>query len=159
MAPGLPIFVPSFSPPRAIERLTPRRQLDALAHAAASGGARDKILYGVALQRLGHFVSARRWFAAAVRAAPADPDARVADAVGRFDKDAPQRAFSRLGPLVRVFPHAPTVRFHLGLLLLWMNQVKQAKAELRLARAAGPGTPLANEADMLLKRLDSVRTR
>jgi predicted Zn-dependent protease len=159
MAPGLPIFVPSFSPPRAIERLTPRRQLDALARAAATGGARAKILYGVALQRLGRFVSARRWFAAAVRAAPDDPEARVADAVGRFDKDAPQRAFSRLGPLVRVFPHAPTVRFHLGLLLLWVNQVKQAKAELRLARAAAPGTPIANEADVFLKRLGSIRTR
>ena len=159
MAPGLPVFVPSFSPPRAIERLAPQRQLAALAHAAAGGGARERILYGVALQRLGRFVSARRWFAAAVRAAPDDPEARVADAVGRFDKDAPQRAFSRLGPLVRVFPHAATVRFHLGLLLLWVNQVKQAKAELRLARAAAPGTPLANEADLLLKRLAPVRTR
>ena len=159
MAPGLPIFVPSFSPPRAIERLTPRRQLDALARAAATGGGRAKILYGVALQRLGRFVSARRWFAAAVRAAPDDPEARVADAVGRFDKDAPQRAFSRLGPLVRVFPHAPTVRFHLGLLLLWVNQVKQAKAELRLARAAAPRTPIGKEADLFLKRLGSIRTR
>ena len=91
--------------------------------------------------------------------ADAEEEAQVAAAVGRYDKDAPQRAFSRLGPLVRVFPHAPTVRFHLGLLLLWLNQVEQAKKELRLARAEGPGTPIGKEADVFLKRLSRLRTR
>jgi len=62
-------------------------------------------------------------------------------------------AFSRLGPLVRVFPRAPTVRFHLGLLLLWTGRVDAAKVELRRARAEGPQTPLGREASAFLSRI------
>ena len=63
-----------------------------------TGGAHAKILYGIALQQLGHPLSAERQFAAAARLAPNDPDARAAAAVGLFDKDNPSRAFGRLGP-------------------------------------------------------------
>jgi Flp pilus assembly protein TadD len=152
-APGRPTFVPSFSPPPLLARLSPARQLAALAHAARGGGVRAKLLYGVALQRLERPVSAERQYAAAAALAPRDPDARVAAAVGLFDKDRPALAFSRLGPLVKVFPRAPTVRFHLGLLLLWSGQVKAAKMELRLARAEGPQTPLGREASAFLARI------
>jgi hypothetical protein len=48
------------------------------------------------------------------------------------------------------------VRFHLGLCLLWLGSVKQAKAELRLARAAGPRTPLGVEAAAFLSRLKGI---
>ena len=68
-------------------------------------------------------------------------------------KDAPQRAFSRLGPLARRFPRAPTVRFHLGLLLLWLGDVKDARVQLRRAAAEGPATPLGREAQRFLDRL------
>jgi tetratricopeptide (TPR) repeat protein len=152
-APGRPTFVPSFSPPASLDRLSPARQLAALARAARGGNVRAKLLYGVALQRLERPVSAERQYAAAAALAPRDPDARVAAAVGLFDKDRPALAFSRLGPLVKVFPRAPTVRFHLGLLLLWSGQVKAAKAELRLARAEGPQTPLGREASAFLARI------
>ena len=104
--PELPIFVPSFDAPARIRALSPPRQVAALERAARTGGAHAKILYGVALQRLYHPVSARRQFAAAAREAPNDPEARVAEAVGLFSKDNPSLAFTRLGPLVRVFPHA-----------------------------------------------------
>ncbi|MGH3130695.1 MAG: tetratricopeptide repeat protein, partial [Gaiellaceae bacterium] len=50
---GLPTFVPSFGPPPAIAALPPGRQLDALERAARRGGVRAKLLYGVALQRIG----------------------------------------------------------------------------------------------------------
>ena len=43
-------------------------------------------------------------------------------------------AFSRLGPLTRRFPHFASVRFHLGVLLLWHSDVREAKRQLRLAR-------------------------
>ena len=112
-----------------------------------------KLLYGIALQRLGHPVSARRAFDEAVRLAPADPQAQVAAAVGRFDKTHPERAFSRLGPLSRRYPHASTVRFHLGLLLLWLGEVKAGKRQLRLAASVEPGSPLAREAQLFLQRL------
>ena len=158
--PGLPRFVPSFPLPRRLLNLSFPQQFSALrAAAAAKGDVRAKILYGLALQQLGHPVSAEREFAAAARLAPDDPDARVAAAVGRFDKSNPSAAFSRLGPLVRVFPHAQTVRFHLGVLLLWSAQVRQARIELRQARTEAPNTPLGHEAAAYLAALRSVGTR
>ena len=89
-------------------------------------------------------------FAAAARLSPARAEAQVAAAVGLYDKDHPERAFSRLGPLVRAFPQAQTVRFHLGLLLIYLRQFPQARVELRLAVAEGPQTPLATQARVLL---------
>jgi predicted Zn-dependent protease len=129
--PGRPPFVPSFSRPRTA----------AQAHLAR----------GVVFQAALRPVSARREFEAAARLAPGDPEARVAAAVGRYDKDAPARAFSRLGPLVRLFPHAQTVRFHLGLLLIYLNDLSRARQELLLARAEGPRTRLGRRAQVLLR--------
>jgi tetratricopeptide (TPR) repeat protein len=128
--PGRPPFVPSFTRPRSA----------AQAHLAR----------GVVFQSALRPVSAEREFAAAARVSPDDPEARVAAAVGLYDKDAPARAFSRLGPLVRVFPHAQTVRFHLGLLLIYLDQLAQARRELRLAVAEGPQTRLGKRARQLL---------
>lgn len=147
---GLPTFVPSFKPPARLARLAPGQQLAALARGRS---AHSLILYGIALQRLGHPLSAERVFARAASKAPGDPDAQVAAAVGRFDKDHPERAFSRLGPLTRRFPHSATVRFHLGLLLLWLGEVKAGTRQLRLARQVGPRTPLGREADVFLQKL------
>jgi tetratricopeptide (TPR) repeat protein len=157
--PGLPPFTPSFGPPAAIARLPPAAELAALARAARQPDARAKLLYGVALQRLGRRVSAERQFAAAAALAPHDPEMRVAAAVGRFTKAHPEQAFSRLGPLVRVFPHAVTVRFHLGVLLLWLGDVKKARVELRLAHSEAPNSPLGREAKSFLSRLASIGTK
>ena len=156
--PRLPVFVPSFPEPRGLGGLSPPQQLALLRRRAAAGGAHAKILYGVALQRLEHPVSAERQFAAAARLAPNDPEARVAAAVGRFDKANPSAAFARLGPLTRVFPQAATVRFHLGLLLFWIGQVEAGKSELRRAAAEDPGSILAREGNSLLRRLQGVGT-
>src|SRR5688500_20153803 len=76
---------------------------------------RGRLLYGVVLQRLGRPVSARRAFAEAVQVAPNDVDALVADAGGRYEKNNPAAAFSRLGPLSRRFPEAATVSLRLRL--------------------------------------------
>ena len=151
--PELPIFVPSFDVPSRIRALSPARQVAVLEQAARTDGADAKILYGVALQRLYHPVSAERQFAAAAREAPNDAEARVAEAVGLFSKDNPSLAFSRLGPLVRVFPHAQTVRFHLGKLLLWIREIPKAREELQRALAEGPRTPLGMQATLLLRAL------
>jgi tetratricopeptide (TPR) repeat protein len=151
---GLPTFVPSFGPPRWLTRLAPEDQLAALARGRS---VRARLLYGVALQRLERPRSAERVFASAAAAAPDDPDAQVAAAVGRFDKDRPERAFSRLGPLTRRFPHAATVRFHLGLLLLWLGQVPEGTRQLRLARDDAPGSPLGREAADFLEKLAAAK--
>jgi hypothetical protein len=158
-APGLPTFVPSFPIPLRIRVLAPAQQLPALRRAAERGGAHAKILYGTALQQLGHPLSAERQFAASARLAPNDPDARAAAAFGLFDKQDPARAFGRLGPLTRVFPRAQTVRFHLGLLLIWSAQVEAARKQLRLARAEAPRSLLGTQAASYLTALRKVGTR
>jgi len=150
---GMPVVVLSFEPPDALDRLTPAQQLDRLRSDAVRGGAREKLLFGVALQRLGRQLSARAQYDRAAALAPRDAEAQVAAAVGRFDKERPDAAFSRLGPLARRFPGEPTVRFHLGLLLLWMGDVEDARRQLTLARTADPADPLAREAARFLERL------
>jgi tetratricopeptide (TPR) repeat protein len=157
-APGLPRFVPSFQPPLGIRALPGPQQVVALRAAAARGGAHARILYGTALQQLGRPLSAERQFAAAARLAPGDPDARVAAAVGRFDKANPAGAFGKLGPLTRVFPKAQTVRFHLGLLLLWSAQVKEARNQLRQARREAPNSLLGTQAARYLAALGRIGT-
>jgi tetratricopeptide (TPR) repeat protein len=162
--PGQPLFVPSFPPPPGLAGLAPPAQLAALKRSARGNDAHAKLLYGLAHQRLGHRLSARRQYDAAARLAPRDAEAQVAAAIGRFDKSRPSEAFSRLGPLTRRFPQAATVRFHLGLLLLWLakNQpgsVDEAKRQLRLAQQAEPGSQPAKEAKRLLAGLEDVQTR
>ena len=85
----------------------------------------------------------------AARRFPTDVEAQVAGAVGQFDKDAPERAFGRLGPLSRTHGDEPTVRFHLGVLLLWTGRIKAAERQFRLASRAQPGSALAREAGSL----------
>jgi tetratricopeptide (TPR) repeat protein len=155
-APGLPGFVPSFDTGiDGLEGASRAEQLDLL---AADESARGRILLGIALQRLGRPVSARRAFAQAVERAPNDVDALVADAVGRYDKGNPSAAFSRLGPLSRRFPKAAVVRFHLGLLLLWQRDVKEARRQLELAREAQPGSRIAGQATRFLDAIRNAGT-
>ena len=152
-APGLPVFVPSFT--FNVKGASLAEQLDSL---RADETLHGRLLHGVALQRLGRPVSARRAFAQALRVAPRDPDALVADAVGRYSKEHPEAAFSRLGPLTRRFPHVASVRFHLGVLLLWQSDVREAKRQLRLARSAAPQSRIAEEAQRYLTELAKAGT-
>jgi tetratricopeptide (TPR) repeat protein len=161
---GQPFFVPSFATPAGLDRLTPPQQLAALARAARRLDVHARLLYGLALQRLGHRLSAVREFEAAARLGPQDPEAQVAAALGHFQKSSPAAAFSRLGPLARRFPHAATVRFHLGLLLLWLARVQpgavaEAKRQLRLTMTEEPKSLIAREAKRLLASLEGIRTK
>jgi tetratricopeptide (TPR) repeat protein len=150
--PGLPFFVPSFPSPPQLEKLSPPKQFAFLAARARTGGVREKLLYGVALQRLSRPLSARHEFSSAAALEPSDPEARVAAAVGLFDKDRPELAFGKLGPLTRTFPKAATVRFHLGLMLLWLDRPQAAKEQFRRVVAAGP-SPLRADAQAFLGKL------
>ena len=151
---GLPAFIPSFAASPEVTRLPPERQLEALRRRAQGGGLRDLLLYGVGLQRVGRPVSASRVFEQAAKRYPRQVEALVAAAVGQFDKDEPEDAFGRLGPLSRTYPNEPTVRFHLGVLLLWTGRVQAAERQFRLASKAKPGSPLAREA---ARYLDTIR--
>jgi Flp pilus assembly protein TadD len=156
-APGLPPFTPSFELPARLRQLPTARLLPALRRAAESEP-RLRLLYGSALQRLGRPLSAQRQFRLAAAALPNDPEAQVAAAVGQFSKAQPSKAFSQLGPLARRFPKAATVRFHLGLMLLWMADVKDARVQLRRAVRLEPHGPLAASARAFLLQLGKVRT-
>ena len=153
LAPGLPVFTPSFA--YRVEGETAAAQLAAL---EADRSVRGRLLHGIALQRLGRQVSARRAFAEALRLDPDGVEPLVADAVGRYTKSNPSAAFSRLGPLSRRFPHSASVRFHLGVLLLWQGDVEEARRQLRLARRAEPGSRLAREAKRYLDEVAKAGT-
>ena len=150
---NLPIFVPTETIPESVRKLPAPAQLALLERRARSGTTADRLFYGVALQRLGKQRSAERVYAEAARRAPKDAEARVAAAVGLFDKARPAQAFSHLGPLSRTFPNSATVRFHLGLLLLWSGQVKEARRQLELVGKAEPGSPLVGVAKQYLDEL------
>jgi tetratricopeptide (TPR) repeat protein len=119
---------------------------------------RGRLLHGIALQRLGRQVSARRAFAEALRLDPDGVEPLVADAVGRYAKSDPSASFSRLGPLTKRFPGSATVRFHLGVLLLWQGEVEEARRQLRLARNAEQGSLLAHEAQRYLDEVAKAGT-
>jgi len=154
---GIPVFTPSFSALPAISDLPASRQLEALRRQAAGGSVRALILYGVGLQRVGRPVSAERAFERAAGEEPRDAEAQVAAAVGSFDKDQPEVAFGRLGPLTRVFPGQPTVRFHLGLLLLWTGRIDAAEQQFLLASRTRPGSTLARDAARYLETIRAAR--
>jgi hypothetical protein len=103
-------------------------------------------------------VAASAAFTHALELEPDDLDAQVADAVGRFDKAEPAAAFSRLGPLASRNPRSGVVRFHLGLLLLWIRDVEGAETQLERAVRADPDGFYGTEAKRLLSGLEAIRT-
>jgi tetratricopeptide (TPR) repeat protein len=154
LAPGLPIFVPSAPFPKRLDGLSPPEQFAMVEREgkATRASVEAVLRYGVALQRLGRPVSARREFDRAVRRR-LDAETLTAAALARFDKDRPAAAFARLGPLTRRYPDAQTVRFHIGLALLWIGDVPDAKRQLHRAYREGPETRLGREAKRFLDRL------
>jgi len=134
-------------------------QLHLLATAASKPDVQAKLRYGMFLWQTWHRVSAERQFAAAARLAPNNPYARTAAAVALFTKRDPARAFSRLGPLTAVFPHAPVVRFELGLLLIATAQSQKGLKQLRLAAAEAPNSSYAQTVRALLSRIGKGGTK
>jgi tetratricopeptide (TPR) repeat protein len=154
IAPGLPPFVPSGTPPSGLERRGAPGELRALRARAENGDAEDWLELGAFYQQvLKRPVSARRAYDRALALEPESLDAQVAAAVGRFAKDDPSAAFARLGPLAKSHPGAGIVRFHLGVMLLWIRAVDEAKRQLTLAVKRDPGSKYAAEARKLLETL------
>jgi tetratricopeptide (TPR) repeat protein len=158
MAPGRPYFYPSFAPTLDLGKQSAAAQLEALRRQAAKGALKANILYGVALQRVGQSVSASNAFGRALELDPESLDAKVADAVGRFEKAAPAEAFSRLGPLADAHPRSALIGFHLGLLLLWIRDVDGARKQLERAAETDRGGFYGKEARALLSRLEAIGT-
>jgi tetratricopeptide (TPR) repeat protein len=124
---------------------------------AEKGGAEDWIVLGAALETAGHRDSARQAYDRAVELAPRNLAARVGAAVARFDKDDPSPAFSRLGPLAAAHPKSALVRFHLGLMLLWLPDLDGARTQLERAQAAEPNGFYGRQAARVLARLEEAQ--
>lgn len=154
-APGRPPFVAPLQAPPGLEGLSPEEQLARFERDARSGGVDEKLVYGIALQRVGRPESAREAFADAAEADPSSLPAKVAAALGRFDKDDPSLTFSRLGPLA-ASDEDGVVRYHLGLALSWLGEVEEARRQLGLAQEADPEGFYGTEAKRLLDRLEDV---
>ena len=128
------------SPPPGLARLSPPKQL-ALPARARDRRAREAPVrrraaaagpagLGAARVRGGRRARSRRPGAAGRR--------RRRRASTRPTRRSPSRGSARLRSAI---PKSQSVRFHLGLFLLWLGSVKKAKEELRLARDAGPDDP------------------
>jgi tetratricopeptide (TPR) repeat protein len=139
--PGRPVFVSArVRAGEALARALASGLEAPLAQAAAQarrGDANAWLRVGLAYQQLGRRESARAAFDRAAAAEPGSLEPQVAAAVARYDKDDPSRAFSRLGPLASRNGQSGLVRFHLGLMLLWLPNVEEARRQLGLARKAG----------------------
>ncbi len=136
MAPGYPAYFPSFT--------ASRTDLPGLSADASRrpGDVRAQLAYGAALVRAGRRAEAVRVLSRAATLAPDNAEPRVALAVARFAKDDPSASVGVLGPLVRDRPDDPVPRFHLGLLLSWLRQREQARAQFAQVARTAPGTPL-----------------
>ena len=153
---GLPNFVPSFLPPPGLARLSPPKQLAYLRSGrptcagSSSTASRWSAWAGSSRRR----ASSRRppGSLPTTRSRRSRPPSAVST---RPTRRAPSRGSARLPS---VTPRSQSVRFHLGLSLLWLGSVKKAKEELRLARDAGSSTPLGTEARRFLERLQGVGT-
>lgn len=158
--PGRPRYLRAVRAPERLARLPLEARLAELRQ-IATGGDRTVteridawVLLGSEHERIGHRVSAQRAYDEAASRAPDRLDLQVAASVARFDKDRPAEAFSRLGPLTREHPRAAVLRYHLGLLLLWLPNVDEATRQLRLASATGRRSLYAKQAARLLASLE-----
>jgi tetratricopeptide (TPR) repeat protein len=155
-APNLPTLILGVGLPSAPSAAA---QLRILEQDARNADVAAKLRYGLALWTLRRRVSAEREFEAAAALDPRNAVAQTAAAVALFTKRDPVRAFSRLGPLTSVFPHAAVVRLHLGTLLLWTGGIKKAGDQFRLAIEDEPSSPFAAAARQLLSIIPSTGTK
>jgi tetratricopeptide (TPR) repeat protein len=153
--PGRPQFFLTGFPDEAAS-LTIGRRIEALRRRAENGSARDWLFLGSTLEQAGRRVSAQRAYDRALELDPGSLDAQVARHVARFDKDDPSAAFSRLGPLASRHPDAAVVRFHLGLMLLWLPDLERAREQLAAARTAAPRSFYGRQADRILTELENA---
>ena len=151
--------IPSFAPTLDLENDSPAAQL---AGAAPPGheGRRARTISS----------TASRSSASDARCPPGSPSRALSSSTERASTHASRmlsavstrtsrrEAFSRLGPLAQAHPRSPLVRFHLGLLLLWIRDVENARKQLQRAADADRDGFYGREARALLSRLEAIGT-
>lgn len=138
MQPGYPLFVPAEDPPEGATG----ESLQAAA-ASAPNDAEAQLQYGASLQGAGRREEALAAYRQAVKADPSSVEAQVAVALAGFSKDDPSKAFGTVGPLARDHAGDPSPRFHLAMMLLWIGQPEQARAQFHQVTTEAPDSRLA----------------
>ena len=145
--------------PRPSRACRPRGSSRRSGHHAERGGLREQLLYGVGLQRVGRPVSAARVFD---RAARSLPERRRGTGRSRCRPVRQGRARARVRAPRPAHPRLPrgrsTVRFHLGVLLLWTGRIDWPSTSSGSPRHAQPGSPLAREAERYLETIRRARS-
>ncbi len=154
--PGRPQFVVEDVPAEIAKLPLEERLAKVEKNAETRGTVHDWILYGSALETMGHRESARRAYASAVEADPESLEAQVASAVSTFDKDDPSPAFAKLGPLATANPNSSLIRFHLGLMLLWLPSLDEARKQLERAQVSDQEGFYGKQAGRVLARLAQI---
>ena len=133
---GLPAFIPSFTAPAALTKLPPARQLEALRVAAKRGGVREQLLYGVGLQRVGRpRVGGARVRRGGACASRRRSRRRWPARSGSSTRTLPRRRSAASARSRGRTRDEPTVRFHLGVLLLWTGRIDGSRAPVPAALA------------------------
>jgi hypothetical protein len=158
--PGLPPIITTLQPPEAVQALAPPQELAALKRAAASARReRQARLRRRALEppspAVGRTAVPRGGRACAKRPDGAHRGLRSAPS----PRPARCSRFSQLGPLTGRFPRSSLVRFHLGVLLIWSQELAKARKQLGLAISLDPSSQYAVQAKRLLTALVVTGTK
>jgi tetratricopeptide (TPR) repeat protein len=91
----------------------------------------------------------------AVEASPTAVSPRVALAVLSFDKDRPAASMGQLGPMLQQDEGNTEIRFHIGLLSLWVGLTTQALGEFRQVLREDPHGSYAKLSQSFIDKLDT----
>ncbi|MGZ4481049.1 MAG: tetratricopeptide repeat protein, partial [Gaiellales bacterium] len=109
-----------------------------------------------ASEQFSHRAAAVRAARRAVELDPTGISPRIALAVISFDKANPAATMGVLGPLSQQAPSNPELRFHMGVVLLWLRQTEDALAQFRQALADDPHGSYGSAARQFLDKLKGV---
>ena len=112
--------------------------------AAVKANPRDSAAWlqlAVALEQQ-HRVQAIEAARKAVEASPTAVSPRVALAVLSFDKDRPAASMGQLGPMLQQDEGNTEIRFHVGLLSLWVGPDDPGAGRVPAGAAGGPARPV-----------------
>jgi tetratricopeptide (TPR) repeat protein len=148
--PGYLPSLPAYMPPEPVESLRAARRATRLR--PDDPGAWLGLAAALPATRRPEALQAAR---RAAELAPRRLSPRIALAVLAFDKADPSASISTLGGLSAESAPSAELRFHLGLLVLWIGNREQARDQFEQARDIDPGGRYGEAAGRLLEALDA----
>jgi tetratricopeptide (TPR) repeat protein len=141
---------PPYFPPRPVNGTPAELRAAAQAHPDEPGRWLDLAVALESQDRPAALAAARR----AVELDPNGISARVAFLVLSYDKDDPAKTFGQLGPLLQQTGGNTEIRFHLGVLSLWIGLRDKALGEFRQVAKDQPDGPYARFANAFVAELE-----